>query len=193
MASLTRNVVVSIPSTAAQRRSRLATPARASAAHQAPTPASPLAPAGSPAAVTSRRTAQLAALGGAALLAAPPRRAAAAEGVAPAACGPLAGTPSGLQFCEVQEGAGKEPTKGALIRCHYTGRLASNGKVFDSSYSRGRPLSFKVRAAAALDSARRPRPAPPWHEPGRARLMPAAAAAAPKPPRWGPARRSPRS
>jgi len=31
--------------------------------------------------------------------------------------------------------------------CHYTGRLASNGKVFDSSYERGRPLTFKVRRA----------------------------------------------
>jgi len=29
-------------------------------------------------------------------------------------------------------------------RCHYTGRLASNGRVFDSSYERGRPLTFKV-------------------------------------------------
>lgn len=29
-------------------------------------------------------------------------------------------------------------------RCHYTGRLASNGRVFDSSYERRRPLTFKV-------------------------------------------------
>lgn len=29
-------------------------------------------------------------------------------------------------------------------RCHYTGRLASNGRVFDSSYERRRPLSFKI-------------------------------------------------
>jgi hypothetical protein len=34
---------------------------------------------------------------------------------------------------------------GALLcRCHYTGRLASNNVVFDSSYERGRPLTFKV-------------------------------------------------
>ena len=32
------------------------------------------------------------------------------------------------------------------IRCHYRGRLASNNAVFDSSYDRGRPLSFKVLA-----------------------------------------------
>lgn len=29
-------------------------------------------------------------------------------------------------------------------RCHYKGRLASNNAVFDSSYERGRPLSFKI-------------------------------------------------
>ncbi len=34
-----------------------------------------------------------------------------------------------------------------LCRCHYKGRLASNNAVFDSSYERGRPLTFKVRLA----------------------------------------------
>ena len=29
-------------------------------------------------------------------------------------------------------------------RCHYRGRLASNNAIFDSSYERGRPLSFKI-------------------------------------------------
>lgn len=67
-------------------------------------------------------------------------------------------------------GAGKEATKGTVIRqagtasvpvqllpnphqmacdkahgrCHYTGRLSSNGQVFDSSYERRRPLSFTI-------------------------------------------------
>lgn len=31
-----------------------------------------------------------------------------------------------------------------MIRAHYTGRLASNGAVFDSSYPRSRPLQFKI-------------------------------------------------
>lgn len=35
--------------------------------------------------------------------------------------------------------------RSAGCRCHYRGRLASNGVVFDSSYEKGRPLSFKVR------------------------------------------------
>ena len=30
------------------------------------------------------------------------------------------------------------------MRAHYTGRLASNGAVFDSSRERGRPLTFKA-------------------------------------------------
>ena len=29
-------------------------------------------------------------------------------------------------------------------RCHYKGKLASNNAMFDSSYERGRPLSFKI-------------------------------------------------
>ncbi len=33
-------------------------------------------------------------------------------------------------------------------RCHYTGRLATTGAVFDSSYGR-RPLTFKVRPTPA--------------------------------------------
>ena len=34
-------------------------------------------------------------------------------------------------------------------RCHYRGRLASNNAVFDSSYERGRPLTFKASLAFA--------------------------------------------
>jgi FKBP-type peptidyl-prolyl cis-trans isomerase len=45
------------------------------------------------------------------------------------------------------QGTGKSPAPGTMIRCHYTGWLASNGRVFDSSYERGRPLMFKVGAA----------------------------------------------
>lgn len=41
------------------------------------------------------------------------------------------------------------PAQGARIRAHYTGRLQSNGVVFDSSYERGRPLIFQVGTDAA--------------------------------------------
>eukprot|EP00195_Chlamydomonas_chlamydogama_P008685 CAMPEP_0202893448 /NCGR_PEP_ID=MMETSP1392-20130828/3033_1 /ASSEMBLY_ACC=CAM_ASM_000868 /TAXON_ID=225041 /ORGANISM="Chlamydomonas chlamydogama, Strain SAG 11-48b" /LENGTH=196 /DNA_ID=CAMNT_0049577785 /DNA_START=47 /DNA_END=637 /DNA_ORIENTATION=+ len=51
---------------------------------------------------------------------------------------------NGLGWCDVEVGTGATPAKGARIRCHYTGRLASNGAVFDSSYERRQPLSFSI-------------------------------------------------
>lgn len=37
-----------------------------------------------------------------------------------------------------------------LLRAHYTGRLVSNGRVFDSSYERGRPLTFRIGAGEVI-------------------------------------------
>ncbi|KAL1532371.1 peptidylprolyl isomerase [Salvia divinorum] len=51
--------------------------------------------------------------------------------------------PSGLAFCDKAIGAGPQPAKGLLIKAHYIGRLP-DGKVFDSSYNRGKPLTFRV-------------------------------------------------
>ncbi|KAI7841184.1 hypothetical protein COHA_005150 [Chlorella ohadii] len=51
---------------------------------------------------------------------------------------------SGMQYCDLVEGSGEAPAQGARIRAHYTGRLQSNGVVFDSSYERGRPLIFQI-------------------------------------------------
>ncbi|KAI4306704.1 hypothetical protein L6164_029959 [Bauhinia variegata] len=51
--------------------------------------------------------------------------------------------PSGLAFCDKFVGNGPEAVKGQLIKAHYVGRL-ENGKIFDSSYNRGKPLSFRV-------------------------------------------------
>ncbi|XP_014507606.1 peptidyl-prolyl cis-trans isomerase FKBP13, chloroplastic [Vigna radiata var. radiata] len=51
--------------------------------------------------------------------------------------------PSGLAFCDKVVGAGSQAVKGQLIKAHYVGRL-ENGKVFDSSYNRGKPLTFRV-------------------------------------------------
>lgn len=69
----------------------------------------------------------------------------AAAGVPPALeCeGELQTAASGLQFCEAIVGTGREPTKGSTIKAHYTGKLI-DGRVFDSSYTRGSPLQFKV-------------------------------------------------
>ena len=73
-----------------------------------------------------------------------PPPAADARGLPELACdAELATAASGLQFCESVVGSGKVPAKGAQIKAHYTGRL-TDGRVFDSSYSRGSPLSFKV-------------------------------------------------
>ncbi|XP_021901634.1 peptidyl-prolyl cis-trans isomerase FKBP13, chloroplastic isoform X2 [Carica papaya] len=51
--------------------------------------------------------------------------------------------PSGLAFCDEVVGTGPEAIKGQLIKAHYVGKL-ENGKVFDSSYSRGKPLAFRI-------------------------------------------------
>ncbi|KAG6581529.1 peptidyl-prolyl cis-trans isomerase FKBP13, chloroplastic isoform X3 [Cucurbita pepo subsp. pepo] len=51
--------------------------------------------------------------------------------------------PSGLAFCDKVVGTGPEAEKGQLIKAHYVGKLES-GKVFDSSYNRGKPLTFRV-------------------------------------------------
>ncbi|XP_045826319.1 peptidyl-prolyl cis-trans isomerase FKBP13, chloroplastic [Trifolium pratense] len=52
-------------------------------------------------------------------------------------------SPSGLSFCDKVVGTGSQAVKGQLIKAHYVGRL-ENGKVFDSSYDRGKPLTFRV-------------------------------------------------
>jgi FKBP-type peptidyl-prolyl cis-trans isomerase len=52
-------------------------------------------------------------------------------------------TPSGLKYIVRKEGAGAKPSKGALIKAHYTGTLI-DGTKFDSSRDRGEPLQFTV-------------------------------------------------
>ena len=42
---------------------------------------------------------------------------------------------------EVAEG--EMPTKGAVVKCHYIGKLA-DGTVFDSSVERGQPIQFPL-------------------------------------------------
>lgn len=58
-------------------------------------------------------------------------------------------TTSGLQFVEVQPGAGDEATSGHRVTVHYTGWL-QDGTKFDSSRDRGDPFSFKLGAGQVI-------------------------------------------
>jgi FKBP-type peptidyl-prolyl cis-trans isomerase len=58
-------------------------------------------------------------------------------------------TASGLQYCDIVVGDGKEPVKGAKIEAHYIGKL-TNGQKFDASYDRGKPLPFQVGAGQVI-------------------------------------------
>lgn len=50
-------------------------------------------------------------------------------------------TASGLQYEVLTEGSGPRPSANSKVTTHYTGSTL-DGKVFDSSVSRGQPLSF---------------------------------------------------
>ena len=50
---------------------------------------------------------------------------------------------SGLQYRILEDGDGACPGPTDSVTVHYSGKLL-NGKVFDSSYKRGEPLSFPV-------------------------------------------------
>ncbi|NUN69886.1 MAG: FKBP-type peptidyl-prolyl cis-trans isomerase [Bacteroidetes bacterium] len=52
-------------------------------------------------------------------------------------------TPSGLQYKILREGTGRTPADTSLVTVHYRGRLI-NGTVFDESYGRGEPTSFRL-------------------------------------------------
>ncbi|HVV67902.1 MAG TPA: FKBP-type peptidyl-prolyl cis-trans isomerase [Gammaproteobacteria bacterium] len=51
--------------------------------------------------------------------------------------------PSGLQYKILEKGTGRKPNANDTVTVDYEGSLL-NGKVFDSSYQRGEPISFPV-------------------------------------------------
>ena len=56
--------------------------------------------------------------------------------------GQIVTLPSGLQYVDIKEGTGAQPTdRNAVVKVHYTGWLV-DGKKFDSSVDRGEPASF---------------------------------------------------
>jgi len=56
----------------------------------------------------------------------------------------------GVKRTVTTEGTGRTPRSGEVVRAHYTGRLASTGAVFDSSRSRGKPLTFLIGIGSVI-------------------------------------------
>ena len=52
-------------------------------------------------------------------------------------------TESGLMYVQLKEGSGLSPEPGARVTVHYKG-MFKDGKVFDSSFDRGKPIEFTV-------------------------------------------------
>lgn len=52
-------------------------------------------------------------------------------------------TDSGLRYQFIQRGEGKKAENGKTVSVHYTGQLP-DGKVFDSSYPRKKPIEFPL-------------------------------------------------
>ncbi|MCB9290358.1 MAG: FKBP-type peptidyl-prolyl cis-trans isomerase [Lewinellaceae bacterium] len=55
--------------------------------------------------------------------------------------GPLRKTNSGLEYLILEKGTGLQPQPGQEVKVHYKGVLL-DGKTFDSSFARGKPISF---------------------------------------------------
>jgi len=54
-------------------------------------------------------------------------------------------TPSGMVYTSITEGKGESPKADDVVKVNYRGTLI-DGKEFDSSYKRSRPLEFKLDA-----------------------------------------------
>ena len=58
-------------------------------------------------------------------------------------------TNSGLDYIEIEEGTGAQAVAGKTVSVHYTGKF-QDGRIFDSSVSRGEPISFKLGAGQVI-------------------------------------------
>ncbi len=59
-------------------------------------------------------------------------------------------TPSGLRYHDLVVGPGPEATKGQRVVVDYTGWIAADGTMFDSSLSRNGPFSFTLGASEVV-------------------------------------------
>lgn len=59
-------------------------------------------------------------------------------------------TESGLRYQFIQRGEGKQAESGKTVSVHYEGSL-ENGKVFDSSYPRKKPIEFKLGQGQVIE------------------------------------------
>jgi len=57
-------------------------------------------------------------------------------------------TASGLQYRVLREGSGRRPSAHETVEVHYQGSLIT-GKIFDSSYDRGKSISFALNRVIA--------------------------------------------
>jgi len=58
-------------------------------------------------------------------------------------------TNSGLEYIEILAGTGAQAVAGKTVSVHYTGKLP-DGKVFDSSLTRGVPIDFPLGAGRVI-------------------------------------------
>jgi len=58
-------------------------------------------------------------------------------------------TASGLEYIEITAGTGAQPKTGQTVVVHYTGKFP-DGRVFDSSVTRGQPFEFKLGARQVI-------------------------------------------
>lgn len=61
----------------------------------------------------------------------------------------LTTTESGLQYYDFSVGDGAEATSGDRVTVHYRGWL-TNGTMFDASYDRGEPFTFRLGAGQVI-------------------------------------------
>ena len=59
-------------------------------------------------------------------------------------------TESGLRYKMIQKGSGKQAESGKTVSVHYEGSLET-GKVFDSSYTRKKPIEFRLGQAQVIE------------------------------------------